>query len=46
MAKIISTRAGHTPMWQLVSISLPISQTLRKSQFLGFLSILKFINTY
>ncbi|KHG04033.1 Alanine--tRNA ligase [Gossypium arboreum] len=28
-----------------VSISLPVSQTRQKSQFLGFLSILKSINT-
>ncbi|KHG11874.1 hypothetical protein F383_18158 [Gossypium arboreum] len=32
-------------MWKPVSILLPVSQTLEKSQFLGFLSILKSINT-
>ncbi|KHG28471.1 hypothetical protein F383_16220 [Gossypium arboreum] len=35
-AKTISTRAGHTPVWQPVSVSLPISNTHRKSQILGF----------
>ncbi|KHG18572.1 hypothetical protein F383_25729 [Gossypium arboreum] len=30
-------------MWQPVSISLHVSQTRGKSQFLGFLSILKSI---
>ncbi|KHG07560.1 hypothetical protein F383_34125 [Gossypium arboreum] len=46
MAKNNSTRASHTPMWQPVLISLFVSRTQRKSQFLGFLDILKSINTY
>ncbi|KHG09187.1 hypothetical protein F383_14439 [Gossypium arboreum] len=33
-------------MCQLVSISNPTFLLRKKTQFLGFLSILKFINTY
>ncbi|KHG18321.1 hypothetical protein F383_20901 [Gossypium arboreum] len=37
--------SDHTPMCQLVSILHPASQICEKIQFLGFLSILKSINT-
>ncbi|KHG24205.1 hypothetical protein F383_31408 [Gossypium arboreum] len=30
MAKTIFTRASHMPMWQPVSISLPVSQACKK----------------
>ncbi|KHG22962.1 hypothetical protein F383_29139 [Gossypium arboreum] len=46
MAKPFPTRATHTPMCQPMLISNPVSLIHRKSQFLGFLSFLKSINTH